>query len=155
MDKPNKIILMFVAILLGVAFLGALNSMIDSKVNLITGSETEGEVNFTEGEHILGIISTYPTASCSGIEIINATGGEEVIGEGNYTFYSTNCTYVAQTNSAYINEDVNQSYNYEVEPDEYIDNSTTRLLINLLIGLFALVILIGLVVGLFKLFERD
>lgn len=140
-SKLSGVIILAISIILAIAFLGLLASVSDSNINTIIGSTADNDINFIEGDHNLSILTTYPNAECSGIEIVNSTGGEEIIGEGNYTFYSNNCSYVVQTDSGYKDTLINSSYSYESVPDGYIQNSTTRTLINLMIGLFALMIL--------------
>ena len=151
MENKN-IVTVFIAVILGIAFLSALASITLNNTTLITGIESENNVNFTEGEYILDIINTYSNAECHDIEILNSTSGLEVIGEGNYTFYSTNCTYVVQTDSAYKDENVNLSYSYESEPEGYIESSITRTLIGIVLGLFALFILLYLIAYLMEIF---
>jgi len=77
-----------------------------------TGTTSDDEVTFALGNYTLSIESTHPTAECSNIEIINSTGGEEIIGNGNYTFYYPLCIYEVQADSAYLDSEVNVSYDY-------------------------------------------
>lgn len=155
MEKENnisKVIFMVIGIIIFVSFLAVLSTYITSMINPTTGSDTDNLVNFTLDTHTLGILSTYPTAECFDINITNSTSGDELAGPGNYTFYSSNCSYVVQESSPYINNSVNISYIYEYEQDGYIGNSTTRYFLYIIVGLFSLVIigyLISYLLGIF------
>lgn len=57
------------------------------------------------------IVSTYSDATCNLDNIYNTSGGEIIIGDGNYTYY-TDCKLILQDDSPYIGEDLNVSYDY-------------------------------------------
>lgn len=149
--KIAGLLLMIVGVIFGVALFGVFVDDVHDKVNLINEDVQEYQ-NFTLGEHNLSIIETEPEAYCYDISAYNATGGEEIIGNGNYTFY-TNCSYIAQADSPYLNENVSLNYSYQLEPDEYIDDRFSRTMINVLTILFFLVILGGIISYILKAFD--
>lgn len=153
--KSNNIMTVIIGTLLGIAFLTALISLSTNNINLITGSETEANVTFAEGEYNLSILETYSNAECSNLVITNSTGEEVIEPTGNYTFSSSDCSYTVEATSPYVDETVDLAYDYESEPTGYINNSFARGLIGILLGIFALVILAYLVSHIIKLFEGN
>lgn len=154
-NNISRIVLMVIGIIIFVSFLAVLSSYINSVIEPTTGSEQDNNINFTETTNTLSILSTYPTAECFDINITNSTSGAEVIGAGNYTFYSGNCSYVVQGTSVYINNPVNISYDYEYAQDGYIDNSLVRIFLLTIVGLFSLIILGYLISYLFEIFGSE
>jgi len=150
--KISNILIMILGIILGVALFSSLISNSYNQIHLIEGDNQEYQ-NFTLGEHNLSILSTYPSASCSDFSVYNATGGEEIIASGNYTAH-TNCSYVALSGSPYLDTNVSLNYSYQAEPEEYIEDSFARSMINFILGLFSLIILGGIISFFLKNFEN-
>lgn len=92
------------------------------------------------------IKSTYSGASCSLTIVNNATGGEEIVGTGNYTYYSPECNIILQDGSPYIGEDVNVTYVYTYESNSTLSgvNVTT---LKTDFGLFITAILSFIAIG--------
>ncbi len=158
MEKQNnisKITLMVIGIMLFVSFLAVLSSYITEITNPISESEIEGDTNFTAGSHELIILTQYPEAQCEDIEVIDATTSEEVIGPGNYTFYYTNCSYVVQEDSSYLNELVNVSYSWEYEQEGYIKNSLAKVFLRTIVVLFSLIILGYMISFLLEIYGKE
>jgi len=80
----------------------------------ITGTNTNETLSAMDNitNSTFAIISTQPTATCNLDSVNNATGGEEIVGAGNYTFYASDCKMILQDDSPYIGEDVNVTYDF-------------------------------------------
>jgi len=57
------------------------------------------------------IASSHPDATCNLDQVYNATGGEIILGAGNYTYY-TDCNLILQDGSPYVGEDLKVDYSY-------------------------------------------
>lgn len=79
----------------------------------ITGINTNESLGVVDNvtNVTFAIISTQPTAVCNFGALYNATGGELIIGTGNYTFY-TDCKLILQDDSPYVGETLNATYEY-------------------------------------------
>jgi|SRR6056297_410699 len=153
--KPGKIITLFIVTIIGIIFLISISTISNPQVNPETGSDIETAVNLTEGEHVLGIISEQADAQCQDFGISENSTGDEILGEGNYTFYSTNCTYIIQTDSPYVDTLGDVEYSYSYEGDEYIENSTARGMVNTVLILLVLIILSYIIANVLKMFGEE
>jgi hypothetical protein len=95
----------------------------DSIFNSITVTGTVTDETLTAVDNVtnstLAAKVTYTGASCSLTTLNNITDGAEIVGAGNYTFYSTDCNVIFQDDSPFIGEDVNATYDYS-----YVSNNT-------------------------------
>ena len=117
-DKSKKLIstilTVMVVVILSVISALIVGTLLDNSVFddiPVTGTNTNETLtnvtNITASS--FAILSSYPTATCTLDSVYNATGGE-LLGAGNYT-YST-CTLILTDSSAYIEEDLNVTYDF-------------------------------------------
>ena len=145
-----------VAIVILVVISGlVVGAILDSNVfdgTTVTGTNTNEGLGAVDNitNVTFSIISTQPTATCDLTNVSNATGGEIVLGTGNYTFYSDDCNIIMQDDSPYNNESLNATYGYT-----YTDNSgniidvdnVSDLYGEFLDGLLGFLGIIGIVLG--------
>ncbi len=96
-----------VVIILAVISALVIGAVLDSSVfdgTTVSGTNTNESLGVVDNvtNVTFAIISTQPTAVCNLGGLFNATGGELIIGAGNYTFY-TDCKIIMQSGSPYNN----------------------------------------------------
>jgi hypothetical protein len=139
------VLFLAVGIILGIVFLGVINDIILDRTTLITGSDT---LNVTKAVIDSNNINTS--------YVYQLVGGTDLGGPGNFiNFVLTNATVTLTPNTDYVldassgsltlrnttnilNVGVNASASYNYYEDGYISNSFVKVLLGLLIGIFAL-----------------
>lgn len=121
MEDKGKIVMNAITLVMSVVILSVFAALVvgnildSSSVSGTTYSGTIDNETLSEVSNVtnstFSIISTDSTATCTLSNAFNATGGEVIEGEGNYTFY-TNCRIIFQDDSPYLGEDVNVTYSY-------------------------------------------
>ena len=158
-QNNEKQMLKAIGVAVAIVILGIISALVVGAI-LDSNVFSQGQISDTNTNESLGvvdnitnvtfaIISTQPTAICNFGGLNNATGGELIIGSGNYTFY-TNCKLILQDGSPYINETLNATYEYVYTDSgsSIISVSDIKTLFGEFIdGLFGFLGIIGIVLG--------
>jgi hypothetical protein len=161
-SKIGIIIFTSLALILGIAFLSAINSITITKTNLVSGTD---DVNVS--------LALIDANNVNESYVYQFAGGTDLGGRGNFenfvlsnstvtlvastdydlSFSSGSMTLENTTNVLNFGQNGVATYNYE--GDDYLDNSLVRGLLGLMIGLFALVLVAIVITSVVKSFGED
>jgi hypothetical protein len=167
MDAINKLLLAFVALIVGVVLLGSISTLVlgvNSGTNVvnetqdITAAISAGVVNTSYGFTVTNYPSGWKSDDCplTSVAIKNNTN-TALTANTHYTFYPTNGTWYLKgttVNTSHFWANNNSYVSYTYCGDEYLNLGWGRSILSVAVGMFALALL-AVSVGLFYSIARD